>query len=317
MKNNFSALRQRAEELLTNRAFTPEKISLEEAVRLIHELQVHQMELEIQNEDLHQTQMQLAESASKYAELYDFAPAGHLTVNKLGEILEANLRAATMLGMKRDHLLGRSFPALFMKLEYRQKFRQVLDDAVNRREWQGDFSIKDRQGRLRTMLVNLLFTRDAKGQEIYRIALTDITESKRAKEALGESETRFRTLVRASSEVMYRMGPDWNEMRELTGGNFITDTETPSQIWLERYIFPDDQPHVLAVINEAIRTKSVFELEHRVRRVDGGVGWSSHGRSQFWMRTGKLSNGSVLRRISPSARRPRKPCKNLNESCVC
>jgi two-component sensor histidine kinase len=63
-------------------------------------------------------------------------------------------------------------------------------------------------------------------------------------------------------------------MRHLVGRDFIADTEDPSGAWLETYIHPDDQQRVMAAIDEAIRTKSVFELEHRVRRVDGSLGWT-------------------------------------------
>jgi len=97
---------------------------------------------------------------------------------------------------------------------------------------------------------------------------------RREEKALREREERFRAFVATASEVVYRMSPDWREMRELHGGDFIADTEEPSRTWLEKYIHPDDQPHVTKVINEAIRTKSVFELEHRVRRVDGTLGWT-------------------------------------------
>lgn len=88
-----------------------------------------------------------------------------------------------------------------------------------------------------------------------------------------ENEERFHTFVRATSEVIYQMSPDWSEMRFLEGRNFITDTDDPSRSWLDKYIYPDDQPRLLENIREAIRTKSVFRLEHRVRRVDGTVGW--------------------------------------------
>ncbi len=103
----------------------------------------------------------------------------------------------------------------------------------------------------------------------------ELTEqAQKAETAAVESEARFRALVTASSDVVYRMSPDWSEMYQLDGRNFIVDTEKPSATWLQEYILPEDQAHVMAVINEAIRTKTIFELEHRVRRVDGTLGWT-------------------------------------------
>jgi PAS domain S-box-containing protein len=98
-------------------------------------------------------------------------------------------------------------------------------------------------------------------------------ERARAKEALRESEERFRALVTASSEVVYRVSPDWSEMRQLYGRGFLANTESPRSTWLQEYVPPEDQPHVTAVINEAIRTKSTYELEHRARLADGSLGW--------------------------------------------
>src|SRR5262249_8691726 len=74
-----------------------------------------------------------------------------------------------------------------------------------------------------------------------------------ANETLRASEERFRALVNASPDVVYRMGPDWTEMRYLRGREFIPDTPEPSRTWLDRYIHPEDQPHVLGVIREAVR----------------------------------------------------------------
>ncbi|HYD67129.1 PAS domain S-box protein [Azospirillum sp.] len=92
------------------------------------------------------------------------------------------------------------------------------------------------------------------------------------------SEERFRALAEASSEVMYRMSPDWSEMRQLSGGGFLSATETANRGWLEDYIHPDDRPRVLATIQDAVRSKSVFALEHRVRLADGTLGWT-HSRA--------------------------------------
>ena len=99
-------------------------------------------------------------------------------------------------------------------------------------------------------------------------------ERLRAEDALRESELRFRALVTASSDVVYRMSADWREMRQLHGQNFIVDTTEPSVNWMEEYIDPKDQPRVLATIHEAIRTKSMFEMEHQVKLVDGSLGWT-------------------------------------------
>ena len=112
-----------------------------------------------------------------------------------------------------------------------------------------------------------------------------------ASAAIQASEEQFRALVSASSDVVYRMNADWTEMRHLQGREFIADTLEPNRSWLEKYIHPDDQQLVTQTIREAIQTKGVFELEHRVLRVDGALGWTfsravamldSHGQIKEW-----------------------------------
>jgi PAS domain S-box-containing protein len=102
----------------------------------------------------------------------------------------------------------------------------------------------------------------------------NIDERKAAEEVLRTSERRFHALVTAGSDVVYRMSPDWSIMSQLDGQKFVVDTKTPSGAWLQEYIYPEDQPLVLAAINEAIQAKRPFALEHRVRRMDGSVGWT-------------------------------------------
>ena len=109
----------------------------------------------------------------------------------------------------------------------------------------------------------------------YGVVVTygDIGSRRHAEEAFRESEGHFRAFVTASSDAVYRMNPDWTEMRILQGREFIPDTTSPSSNWLDNYIHQDDQQQVLSAIGEAIRNKSVFELEHRVKRSDGTLGW--------------------------------------------
>ncbi|MGC8495100.1 MAG: hypothetical protein ACP5SH_25565, partial [Syntrophobacteraceae bacterium] len=84
-------LRKRAEETLKSEPDKPDDMCSEEAHRLIHELRVHQIELEMQNEELRLVQQELEISRSRYADLYDFAPVGYLTMNKNGQIVDLNL----------------------------------------------------------------------------------------------------------------------------------------------------------------------------------------------------------------------------------
>lgn len=87
-------------------------------------------------------------------------------------------------------------------------------------------------------------------------------------------EARFRALFDATSDVVFCMSADWREMRYLEGREFVADTSKPCRTWLEKYIPPEDHASVAEAINQAIAKKAVFELEHRVIRVDGTLGWA-------------------------------------------
>src|SRR5665213_1702769 len=89
---------------------------------------------------------------------------------------------------------------------------------------------------------------------------------------LRENEQRLAGFLSATTDVLYRMSPDWTVMRHLEGRDFMANTEDPSRTWFDTYIDPIDQPRVRAAIEEAIRENRMFQLEHRVRRVDGTLG---------------------------------------------
>ncbi|MGI4742687.1 MAG: PAS domain-containing protein [Janthinobacterium lividum] len=108
--------------------------------------------------------------------------------------------------------------------------------------------------------------------------LLDLTADYEVAEALRQSEEQFRLLVTATSDTVYRMGADWTQIEQLLGKNFLADTLGPTRTWVEEYIPAEDLPRVQAAIADAIGQKSPFELEHRVRRADGTVGWT-HSRA--------------------------------------
>jgi signal transduction histidine kinase/CheY-like chemotaxis protein len=120
----------------------------------------------------------------------------------------------------------------------------------------------------------------------------DYLERRHAETALHANESQMRGYFTASFDVVYRMSADWTIMRHLDGKEFIADTLDPSSGWLQKYIPREEQPRVMHTIKEAIRNKSTFELEHRVLRADGSVGWTfsraipvldSHGAITEWL----------------------------------
>jgi two-component system, cell cycle sensor histidine kinase and response regulator CckA len=102
-------LRKKAEEKLKKNAKGFPTLSMEEKDHLFHELQVHQIELEMQNEELRRAQLELEAARNEYSDLYDFAPVGYFTVSEKGMIAAVNLTGASMLGVERQRLIGNPF----------------------------------------------------------------------------------------------------------------------------------------------------------------------------------------------------------------
>ena len=104
----------------------------------------------------------------------------------------------------------------------------------------------------------------------------DITERKRVEMALHESERNYRALATASSEVAYRMSADWSTMLPLDGRDLVasSDASLAGWEWLDQNIPTDEHPRVRQAISETVARPALFQLEHRVRRPDGSVGWT-------------------------------------------
>ncbi len=119
-------MQEQAEEL--------EQLSPEETQRLIHELRVHQIELELQNEELQNAQLELQASRNRYADLYDFAPVGYLTLDAKGSIIGANLTCTPLFGIERASLLKLSMAHLIIKEDndlFYLRRRQLLDTKTS------------------------------------------------------------------------------------------------------------------------------------------------------------------------------------------
>jgi PAS domain S-box-containing protein len=117
-------LRQQAEAKLSKRKKSPAAEA--DTSRLIHELEVHQIELEMQNEELAQSRAELESTLSQYAELYAFAPVGYFTLTRDGTIRRANLTAVKMMGVGLSELIKRRF-GVFISPESRITFSAFLD----------------------------------------------------------------------------------------------------------------------------------------------------------------------------------------------
>ncbi len=104
------------------------------------------------------------------------------------------------------------------------------------------------------------------------ILFEDITERKRMEIALRDSESRLASLIDASSDIIFKMNPDWSELCELQGRGLVAVGGEPVN-WVDDHLLPEDQPEMRAAIAEAVQGVKPFELEHRARKADGTVGW--------------------------------------------
>ncbi len=105
------------------------------------------------------------------------------------------------------------------------------------------------------------------------VLFSNITERKQTQQALIEREMRLQAFVSSSSDTIYSMSADWQILHQVEGRNFIKESKKSNANWLQENIYPDDQCLVQAAIKQAIQTKSIFTLEHRVLRLDNTVGW--------------------------------------------
>jgi len=183
-----TGLRRRAEERLKGEKKEAAPPPAEEdALRMVHELEVHQIELEIQNEELRKSQEQLEESRSEYAELYDFAPVGYLTFDNMGLVTRANLTACGLLGLERSLLVKKPF-SLFIHPKSQDLFyfhKQKVLETTTIQTCQ--LVLKRKDGTLFDAELESIAVQ-VKEEPAFNTILTDITERRQAEETLRRYE---------------------------------------------------------------------------------------------------------------------------------
>jgi PAS domain S-box-containing protein len=188
-----------------------------DTTRLLHELQVHEVELEMQNTELQKSRDEIEDSLERYADLYDFAPVGYFTLSIEGAILQVNLTGARMVGQRQAGLIGQSFGRL-VAVACRPAFRDFLKRVFTGHAKQsGDFELPGAGPPLRTVNIEAQFS--ANGREC-RMAVMDVTERKRVENKVGVSEVRYRRLFEAAHDGVLLLDP---ATRKITDANpFMT-----------------------------------------------------------------------------------------------
>ncbi len=186
-------LRQKAEAKLKQRKQKNEPLNEADTLSLIHELQVHQIELEMQNEELTQARAEAEEAYRQYTDLYDFAPVGYLTLARDGTIRKINLAGTSLLGVERVNLVNRRL-GVFVDMDYLPVFNAFLKNLLSRRNRE-TCEIRFLKNEAKPFWARLEAT-CFNGSQESRVVMVDITERKIAEEHLE----KFKQIVASTSE---------------------------------------------------------------------------------------------------------------------
>ncbi|MGD0231236.1 MAG: PAS domain S-box protein [Syntrophorhabdales bacterium] len=234
--------------------------------RLVHELQVHQIELEMQNEELKRAQLEIAESREKYIDLYDFAPVGYFSFDRNGVITEVNLTGASLVGIERTQLMGKPF-SLFVNPQHRDIF--FTHCRKTREASQGEkceLLIQRKDGSRVPVLMESIAVSDAAGDTIIRSAVTDFTERK----AMEDQLLRYQLLARHSRDIiLFVRRADGRIVEANDAAVKAYGYSREELLFLEIYNLrgPKGYPVTDAQMDVADSSGILFETEHR--RKDG------------------------------------------------
>jgi diguanylate cyclase (GGDEF)-like protein/PAS domain S-box-containing protein len=199
--NILATVREKAEKLLAEQPGGARPEASRDLKRLVHELEVNQIEAEAQNKELREANEAAERSLARYEDLYDFAPVGYFTLTPQGAIREANLTGARLLGVERTRLINRRLQ-LFVSPDSRPSFTTFLRKIfVGRKEetWEGTLLAK---GATRLWVRIVASVEEERG---CRLVVMDISKRRAAEEALRESEARYRLIVETAEEERDRI----------------------------------------------------------------------------------------------------------------
>ena len=271
-KQDKQQLRAAAEANLAQR---PPGLALggDDAQRLLHELQVHQVELEMQNESLRKSQIEMETSRDRYVELYDFAPVGYLTLTANGLIEEANLTTTTLLGVERKKLLQSHFRAQVIPADQSRwltKFKRLMEQGG---KGSVEVTMRRGDGTVFPAQIDCARTKVGAGETAIHIILTDISERKRAEDALDRffEQSMNLHLIAQLDGVIRRVNRGWDialgyDENELVGKNFLD------------LVHPDDKALTVAEMAKLAHGITTFHFENRYRHKNGEfrlLAWSA------------------------------------------
>lgn len=200
MRNTGKAnLRQKAKELLAERISKIQTPNSEfEVLKLIHELEVHQIELELQNEELILAKAAEKKVYDEYIDLYDFSPSAYFTLSIAGKIIGLNLTGAKMLGMERSYLKNSNF-SNYLAIDNQVAFKSFIDTVVLKKKSE-TFELKLLARDKKTRHVHMSGAL-REGMDQVFLTVTDISDLIQAKERQMESEERYLTMFADSPDA--------------------------------------------------------------------------------------------------------------------
>ena len=198
---DFELLRKKAEELISSKtsgSVTPKNEV--EILKLVHELEVHQIELELQNDELLKTKFEAQELATKFMELFDFAPIGYFTLTKEGRIIELNFAGAAMIGKLRSQIIHRCF-GTFVSKQNKYSFNNFLNNVFTNENRETCELILE-SGDVNVKWVHLAGIVAEDGIQCH-VNVLDITDRKQAENTIINRRKMLRTLIDNLPDIIY------------------------------------------------------------------------------------------------------------------